>query len=122
MKLATGILVLALILLAVFGTPLDEELLVEGTYYGSPQRILPMNFAHHHHAKEQCVTCHHNYVDDTGGGMCMGCHVSDEKLLPLLETQFHDLCMGCHIRKSATGEEGGPPRQCIECHVTDPLP
>jgi hypothetical protein len=122
LKFTTVLLALALVLVAVFGTPIGGELPERDTYYGSPEPILPMSFAHQDHAREQCVECHHNYADDTGSGLCMNCHVSDEELWPVLETQYHDLCMGCHVRKSAHGEDGGPPRQCIICHVIDPLP
>lgn len=122
MKTATALLALALILLGVFGSPLDRDLPKKDRYYGSPEPILPMSFAHIDHASEQCVECHHNYADDTGAGLCMNCHVTDEELWPVLEAQYHDLCMGCHIRKSAQGEDGGPPRQCKLCHAVDSLP
>ena len=29
---------------------------------------------------------------------------------------------GCHAEKAALGEEGGPPRHCIECYLGDDLP
>ena len=122
MKFVTVLLALALVLVAVFGTPIGSQLPEKAAYYGSPERILPMSFAHKDHASEQCVECHHNFIDDTGGGVCMNCHVSDEELWPVLESQYHELCMGCHVRKSVHGEGGGPPRRCIGCHVIDWLP
>jgi len=109
-------------LVVVYGSPVTGDRPVAGHFFDSPEPILPMNFAHLDHKSENCILCHHNYVDDTGGERCMYCHVRNVEIWPLLETQFHDLCQGCHTEKAARGEEGGPPRRCIACHLGDNLP
>ncbi len=81
-----------------------------------------MTFAHIDHATVNCIDCHHNYIDATGGGLCMNCHMTNADVWPLLENQFHDLCRSCHAEKAALGEDGGPPRRCIACHLGDELP
>jgi len=121
-KVAFAIVVLIGVLLVAFGSPIAGEVPVKGHFYGASAEILPMNFAHLDHAQENCIDCHHNYVDGTGGGLCMNCHVTDQTIWPLLEYQFHDLCRGCHAEKAALGEDGGPPRECMACHLGDDLP
>jgi hypothetical protein len=106
----------------IFGAPFATDLPQRGFHYGSATRILPMSFAHSDHNTVSCIDCHHNYVDDTGIEPCMYCHVTDQTVVDLLETQFHDLCRGCHQDLAARGEPGGPPRQCITCHLGDDLP
>lgn len=105
-----------------FGSPVAVEPSIPAHRYGSPEPILPMNFAHKDHQTVGCIDCHHNYVDDTGSDSCMFCHVVNEEVWPLLERQFHDLCRGCHEDRAALGEAGGPPRRCVACHVEDPHP
>ena len=83
---------------------------------------LPVNFAHKDHQKQNCVACHHNFVDATGGGLCFDCHERSTDVAHLMETQFHDLCRNCHMEKAAMGEEHGPTRECRDCHVPDPFP
>ena len=122
MKVAFVIIVLLGVLIVAFGSPIASEKPVRDFYYEAPKKILPMSFAHQDHVPVNCVDCHHNYVDDTGGGLCMTCHVTDQTVWPLLENQFHDLCRGCHAEKTAQGEEGGPPRECMACHLGDDLP
>lgn len=122
MKFLFILLLAAGVLVAIFGSPLAGSLPVKANYYESPEPILPMSFAHLDHVPVNCVTCHHNYTDDTGGGLCMTCHVTDASVWPLFEQQFHDLCRGCHEEKAALGEAGGPPRQCMECHGGDDIP
>lgn len=122
MKLLFAALVLAGCLIVVFGTPLAVEKPARDSYYDAPRKILPMSFAHLDHVSVNCVECHHNFVDDTGGGLCMNCHVTNPLVWPLLAHQFHDLCRGCHAEKAALGETGGPPRRCIACHRGDDLP
>ena len=122
MKAAFLISVLMGVLIVVFGSPFAGELPARDHYYESPEPILPMSFAHVDHIPVNCVECHHNYIDDTGGGLCMNCHVSEQKVWPLFAHQFHDLCRGCHEEKAALGEKGGPPRKCMACHLGDDLP
>lgn len=122
MKITFGIVVLIGILVVVFGSPIAGELPVKDYRYGSNEPILPMSFQHVDHAQESCIDCHHNYVDDTGGGLCMTCHVTDPNIWPLFVKQYHDLCRGCHADKAAAGIDGGPPRECMACHLGDDLP
>ncbi len=122
MKITFIAVVIIGILIVVFGSPVAKERPVREFQYGSHEPILPMNFAHLDHVNENCVLCHHNYIDDTGGGLCMNCHVTDPQVWPLFENQFHDLCRGCHAEKAAEGIDGGPPRQCMACHLGDDLP
>ena len=122
MKLTFGVLVLLGMLVVAFGSPIAKDKPVRDFQYGSMEKILPMNFAHIDHVSENCVACHHNYADDTGGGLCMNCHVTDQTVWPLFENQFHDLCRGCHAEKAAEGIDGGPPRKCMACHLGDDLP
>ena len=84
--------------------------------------LLPMTFAHTDHAEQQCVACHHNYQDDTGQGLCIICHQTNEKVSSLIEEQFHGLCMGCHTEKRHKNEESGPMRHCASCHTEDHQP
>lgn len=122
MKIIFGVFLLGTIMLIAFGSPIAGEKPVRGHYYNSPEPILPMSFAHLDHVKENCLLCHHNYADDTGGDLCMNCHMTNQDVWPLLENQFHDLCRGCHADKAAQGIDGGPPRQCMACHLGDDLP
>ena len=116
LTLAAGIAIIA------FGSPIAGQLPHRDYYYDAPRKILPMTFAHEDHVPVNCVDCHHNYIDDTGGGLCMNCHVTDAQVWPLFEQQYHELCRGCHEEKTALGEDGGPPRRCIDCHLGDDLP
>ncbi len=95
----------------------------------SPNRVhhpagtmLAVYFAHADHMDQSCIACHHNYVDDTGSGMCFDCHKTDQEVAALIETQFHDLCRGCHIDEQAAGHEHGPTRHCVACHIPDTQP
>lgn len=109
-------------LIVIYGSPIAKEKPVRDFYYESPEPILPMSFAHEDHIAENCIVCHHNYNDNTGGGPCMICHTTNQDVWPLFEKQYHDLCRTCHEEKAALGEPGGPPRHCIECHRGDDLP
>ena len=122
MKLASLAILLVFGFVLVFGSPFAGEAPERAHRYESPVPILPMSFAHADHVNENCVLCHHNYIDDTGGGPCMNCHTTEPQVWPLFEKQFHDLCRTCHAEKAAQGIDGGPPRHCIECHRGDELP
>jgi len=122
MKILSGIFLLIVVLLLVSGSPLSGKKPVRGYYYGSPELILPMSFAHQAHTTVNCLHCHHNYIDDTGMDMCMSCHVRNQEIWPLFEKQFHNLCRDCHAQKAAEGIKGGPPRECMACHLGDELP
>lgn len=114
--------VLALAALLVYGTPFSAERPARVARWQSAEPLLPMSFAHADHAAENCILCHHNYVDSTGGDPCMYCHVTNAEVYPALEQQFHDLCRGCHEEKDRARMDGGPVRECIACHVDENLP
>tara|TARA_R110001592_G_scaffold363372_1_gene685985 strand:- start:90768 stop:91115 length:348 start_codon:yes stop_codon:yes gene_type:complete len=78
--------------------------------------LLPVAFEHIDHNTEPCAVCHHNFVDDTGGGACYNCHKLTPELVPEMEGMFHDFCRGCHVEKRAHGGDSGPLRQCSLCH------
>lgn len=122
MKFVLLAIVVAAGLIVIYGSPIAKEKPVRDFYYESPEPILPMSFAHEDHIAENCIVCHHNYNDNTGGGPCMNCHTTNQDVWPLFEKQYHDLCRTCHEEKAALGEAGGPPRHCIECHRGDDLP
>lgn len=122
MKVFLAALLLATVALLLFGAPFATEQLKLKIRWRSPEPILPMSFAHEDHVDQNCLVCHHNYVDDTGGDACMSCHVTNEELWPVLEAQFHDLCRGCHVEQQLAGEESGPTRACIDCHVEEHVP
>jgi len=77
---------------------------------------LPVAFEHFDHSTWACAECHHNFVDDTGGGACYNCHKLVPELAPEMERMFHDFCRGCHVQTRAHGDDSGPLRQCSLCH------
>jgi hypothetical protein len=87
---------------------------------GGPR--LDMAFAHADHRAQNCITCHHNFADDAGDGLCIDCHVRRAELRPLLETHFHELCRGCHVQQRREGASAGPVRRCRDCHHTEAAP
>ena len=113
-------LVLALVMI---GTQIHSQNAAHPNRVPHPEGpMLAVSFAHADHTHETCISCHHNYVDDTGTGMCFDCHKTDETVADLIEEQFHGLCRDCHIEKQAAGETHGPTRQCSACHVPDDEP
>jgi hypothetical protein len=84
--------------------------------------LLPLAFAHADHREVNCITCHHNYVDDTGGGLCIDCHKTNVDIRARIEPMFHDLCRDCHVEKQAQGDDAGPVRRCVDCHTADDEP
>ncbi|MBM5811220.1 MAG: cytochrome c3 family protein [Gammaproteobacteria bacterium] len=104
------------VLVVLSGSPLTGPRPVRDRYFAAPEPILPMIFDHNDHGDVNCIECHHDFADDSGSGMCMGCHVSDPDLWPRLEQQFHGLCLGCHAEREAAGRSAGPPRACDGCH------
>ena len=124
MRLAvlTGILVLLLALVVIAAEIQSEDAAHPNRVPHPAGTMLAVSFAHADHTHETCISCHHNYVDDTGTGMCFDCHKTDESVGDLIEEQFHGLCRDCHIEKQAAGEAYGPTRQCNACHVPDDLP
>ena len=91
--------------------------------------MLSVTFAHADHVNQQCIECHHNFIDDTGTGLCFDCHKSDPEVAELIETQFHTLCRDCHVSEARnTSDERltpaghGPLRACASCHTADNRP
>lgn len=84
--------------------------------------LLPLTFAHLDHRQVSCIDCHHDFVDDSGKGLCFDCHKTDPAVSALIEEQFHGLCRDCHVEKQRLGEDSGPTRRCIDCHTADEAP
>ncbi|MFV0292250.1 MAG: cytochrome c3 family protein [Paracoccus sp. (in: a-proteobacteria)] len=82
-------------------------------------QTLPMTFRHNDHFIVPCTTCHHEFVDGRQDSPCLTCHITDVKVAPLLEEQFHTLCRDCHVTEHAQGTPSGPTRRCISCHLPD---
>lgn len=78
--------------------------------------LLPVAFEHADHRTVGCRDCHHNFVDDTGDGLCYDCHKRDAALAVRIERDFHGLCRGCHLELAAAGAAHGPLRRCGVCH------
>ena len=104
---------------------------VAGLIFGAHQRretmldtkpLLPLSFAHVDHRGVNCITCHHNFTDGTGQGLCIDCHKTDPKIRPQIEPMFHTLCRDCHVEKHAQGKDAGPVRRCSDCHIQDDAP
>jgi len=94
---------------------------------GTPARLLepvirapdpmPVHFPHELHTSVNCVTCHHNFHDNTGTGSCVDCHRSSRNDLPHSSlTTFHMFCRDCHSERAREGLRHGPPRECQPCH------
>lgn len=114
-------------LLVLFIVLLCAAMLFAATDYyrvenAGPQTILPMTFAHADHRRQQCVSCHHNYQDDSGQGLCLDCHRTDPDVSHLFREQFHGLCMGCHTETRSDFQSAGPLRSCAACHTADDAP
>lgn len=119
MKWLVVLLCLAVFGLVAFGPLVGRPAPERDLLYGSLVPILPMRFVHDDHFDVGCVTCHHEFVDGTAGPNCMTCHVTDPKVAPLLEVQFHALCRDCHVVERAAGKPSGPTRSCIGCHESE---
>lgn len=78
--------------------------------------LLPVSFEHADHRETACADCHHNFIDDTGGGTCYNCHKYEPDIAADIEKMFHDFCFDCHVHTWQEGEESGPMRVCGDCH------
>ena len=78
--------------------------------------LLPTKFEHIDHTATTCAQCHHNWVDETGGGACYNCHKMSPETQVAMEPMFHEFCWGCHIETRAKDEDAGPVRECALCH------
>lgn len=77
-----------------------------------------LNFPHDRHRTVNCVLCHHNFADQTGGDSCVSCHRSGRAdLLAGVEARFHDFCLDCHRDPPAYLSGHGPVTGCGACHA-----
>ena len=83
---------------------------------------LMVDFPHERHGAVNCIACHHNFVDRSGGDSCIPCHRSERPDLLLgAQARFHTFCMDCHreeeLPKDGSGKHG-PVSECSACHRT----
>jgi predicted CXXCH cytochrome family protein len=77
-----------------------------------------LNFPHDKHRAVNCVLCHHNFADQTGGDSCVSCHRSAREDLRVgVEARFHDFCLDCHRDPPAYLGGHGPVAGCDTCHA-----
>lgn len=75
-------------------------------------------FPHEKHTTVNCLTCHHNLLDDTGSGNCIACHRSSRPdLQHSSEATFHVFCRSCHVLLATQAHQHGPTRACSGCHT-----
>jgi hypothetical protein len=82
----------------------------------SAQPMLPVTFDHGDHTETNCINCHHDYNDDSGGGLCFSCHKQSPEIAADMELMFHNFCFECHVTKRQEGKDSGPQRECSGCH------
>jgi hypothetical protein len=107
---------IALVALVILPIPLATPKLLASAVKPT---VLPVNFPHDKHTTVNCVTCHHNFADQTGvSGGCLDCHRSERNDLPQAsEPLFHTFCRSCHVELAETTDIHGPTRSCSSCHV-----
>ncbi len=81
--------------------------------------MLHVNFEHTTHKEVQCVSCHHNFIDTSGHGICYHCHKYHAEVAVSIEEMFHTFCRDCHRETKTEGEAAAPVRQCGTCHNRD---
>ncbi len=75
-------------------------------------------FLHASHSKVTCVTCHHNFLDDTGKENCLNCHKRVSLSEPMrIDRMFHAFCGECHRDERTAGHKTGPIDDCSGCHA-----
>ncbi|MEM6709767.1 MAG: cytochrome c3 family protein [Pseudomonadota bacterium] len=84
--------------------------------------LWPVRFAHADHGAVACTTCHHEFLDNSGAGLCFDCHRTAPATRQHLEHHFHALCRGCHVNTRLDGDAAGPVRRCSACHARDDEP
>ena len=119
MKWALAVLLLLGAALVILGRPGADPAIGRAALPAGGPPILPMRFVHDDHVQVPCASCHHEFIDRRPGPPCLSCHVTDPKVSPLLEQQFHRLCRDCHVSDHAAGAASGPTRSCIGCHSPD---
>jgi DMSO/TMAO reductase YedYZ heme-binding membrane subunit len=78
---------------------------------------IPLDFPHGKHVAVNCLVCHHNYADGSGGDSCIACHASPRQDLKMgIEARFHSFCFECHRHPTAGLEHHGPVSGCRSCH------
>jgi len=78
---------------------------------------LPLSFPHEKHTAVNCLACHHNYVDKSGPGVCIGCHRSSRGDIKVsIEPRFHTFCFDCHRDAGRPFKDHGPVTGCEACH------
>lgn len=78
---------------------------------------LPLDFPHDKHADVNCLTCHHNYVDNRGFDTCVACHRGRRAdLKEGVESRFHSFCFDCHRHPDKKFARHGPVSGCVACH------
>jgi Ferric reductase like transmembrane component/Class III cytochrome C family len=81
---------------------------------------LRVQFPHERHGAVNCITCHHNFVDQSGVDNCIPCHRSKRPDIRLgAQARFHPFCMDCHrggeMPAGGLGRHG-PVSHCSACH------
>ena len=79
---------------------------------------LVLGFPHQKHRAVNCIQCHHNFADRSGGDSCISCHRSGGAAIRVgAEARFHDFCLGCHRDPPAYLIGHGPVTGCSTCHA-----
>lgn len=82
--------------------------------------LMPLAFPHEPHASVNCITCHHDYKDQSpsvsGNRTCILCHKQSPALAVRIEADFHQLCQSCHLERLQAFHASGPVRSCQACH------
>jgi DMSO/TMAO reductase YedYZ heme-binding membrane subunit len=108
--LGLSALAVAALLAHAVGDALREPLLRRGN-------SIPLDFPHGKHGMVNCLTCHHNYADGRGWGLCVQCHRGGRAdLKEGVEARFHAFCLECHRHPQATLKRHGPVAGCSACH------
>jgi predicted CXXCH cytochrome family protein len=113
-RVLAGVLMSAAAIAALSASPLVTALRQPMIARATP---LPLDFPHGKHVTVNCLVCHHNYADGSGGGSCIECHRSHRADLKLgAEARFHAFCFECHRHPPASFEHHGPVSGCSVCH------
>jgi predicted CXXCH cytochrome family protein len=79
---------------------------------------LVLGFPHNKHRAVNCIQCHHDFADRSGGDSCISCHRSARAAIRVgAEARFHDFCLGCHRDPPAYLTGHGPVTACSTCHT-----
>ena len=80
---------------------------------------LVLAFPHDRHRPVNCIVCHHNFIDRSGGDSCINCHRSGRATIRVgAEARFHEFCLGCHRDPPAYLRGHGPVTGCSTCHAS----